>query len=389
MNFDVVVSGAGLVGICAAHTFAQQGYSTLLVGNDESEATLGNKGFDLRTVALAPVALNQMSELNVELPSDYGSIVSMHVWEHEGSAAIDICAADTGTKQLAAVFENHSLVQALLETPQANLTLHLTGYVTEVNPAKRELLIHDLGHVGTKFLVVAEGSNSSTVAQLNCRYSMSKDLKQSAIATVVELARPHDNIALQVFQPTPIALLPMSNPNLMSLVWSMPAESVNQYKQLADETFIEKLNDACAAVVSPIRWSDRRLSFPLHHRLVSDFNPLSWVLILGDAAHTIHPLAGQGVNLGLEDVRAVKQALQQGPKRLDHDRRWRSFNAKRHLRARAMLELMSLFSNIYANTSPSWRLLRNMGVRRVNSNRAIKRQIVREAMGVGPIASLL
>ena len=101
------------------------------------------------------------------------------------------------------------------------------------------------------------------------------------------------------------------------------------------------------------------------------------------------PLAGQGVNLGLEDVRAIDKVLRDRPSRLNKSNLWRAFNAKRKLRAASMVQLMSFFSRVYALQSPYMRLLRNSGVRWVNANDGLKRQLIHEAMGVGPIASVL
>lgn len=389
MEFDVVVSGAGIVGLCAAHTFAQQGYATLLVGEDDSHRTLGAQGVDRRTVALAPVAIAQLQELAVDLPSACGSISAMHVWEDEGSAAIDMRADEICANQLAAVFENHRLVQALLNASRTNLSFHLTGRLNTLDTSSRTLNVQNLGTVETKFLVVAEGSNSSTVGQLNGQYSIDQDLQQTAVATTVELKNPHKNTAWQIFQPTPLALLPMAQTNLMSLIWSMPTSDAAQIKEISDAAFLKNLNEACASVVGELVSTDRRMSFPLSQRLLADFNPLPWVLILGDAAHTLHPLAGQGVNLGLEDVRAIQGLLRELPDRIDRPGSWRAFSTRRQLRARSMLHLMSFFTRIYASSSPTVRLLRNVGVRQVNATQTIKRQLIREAMGLGPMANAL
>lgn len=389
LTYDVVVSGAGITGLAAAHMFANYGYNTLLIDHDIAPDTTGRLGTDLRTVALSPVAVKQLQELGVDLPSRTGYIDAMHVWESDGSSSITMTADEAEEPHLAFVYENAGIATALKSRRKNGLKTNLNGRVTAVNASARSLDVDAIGTLRTDLLVIAEGSNSSTCQLLGSSYEIDQDLKERAIATIIKTDVAHKNSAWQVFGPKPLALLPLAEPNMLSLIWSLPTDVAAQTMDLSDREFTHRLNQACEKVAGTATEVDRRMSFPLRQRLVSDFNPLPWVLILGDAAHTIHPLAGQGVNLGLEDVRAVENVLQYRPKRLNKPNMWRTFNAKRKLRAATMVQLMSFFSNIYALQSPYMRLIRNMGVRWVNENEGIKRQLIREAMGIGPIASVL
>ena len=389
MTYDVVVSGAGITGLAAAHTFANHGYKTLLVDRDQSPDTRGKLGADLRTVALSPVATKQLRDLGVDLPSQTSRIDTMHVWENDGSSAITMTANEVDQPHLAYVYENRDIVSALKSRRNDCLEKNLDGRVKAINANARSIEIDSDGLVETYLLVVAEGSNSSTRQLLQCSFDIDQDLQEHAIATIVKTDTLHENIAWQVFGPTPLALLPLTEPNMLSLIWSLPKDVASETMNLSDSAFAERLNHACEQVAGYITDIDRRMSFPLRHRLVADFNPLPWVLIIGDAAHTLHPLAGQGVNLGLEDVRAVDAVLRGRPTSLNKPSMWRAFNAKRKLRATTMVQLMSFFTNVYSLQSPYMRLIRNMGVRWVNDNRGLKRQLIREAMGIGPIASVL
>ncbi|MCY4130483.1 MAG: FAD-dependent monooxygenase [Gammaproteobacteria bacterium] len=388
-TYDVVVSGAGIVGLAAAHMFTHHGYKTLVVDRDQSPDTTGRLGADLRTIALSPVASTQLQALGIDLPSRTGCIESMHVWESDGSSAITMTANEVQEPRLAFVFENKSIAAALKARRHDRLQTNLNGRITGIDVDARSIEIDNASTFHTDLLVVAEGSNSSTCQLLGSTLDIDQELQEHAIATIVKTDAPHKNSAWQVFGPSPLALLPLSEPNMLSLIWSLPSDVSARTMELSDCEFMKCLNRTCEEVVGTVTEVDRRMSFPLHQRLVSDFNPLPWVLILGDAAHTIHPLAGQGVNLGLEDVRAVENVLKGGPQRLNTPNMWRTFNAKRKLRAAAMVQLMSFFSSIYALQSPYMRLIRNMGVNWVNTNEGLKRQIIKEAMGFGPIARVL
>ena len=389
MTYDVVVSGAGITGLAVAHTFANHGYKTLVVDRDQSSDTTGRLGTDLRTVALSPVATHQLQELDVDLPSRKGRIDRMHVWENDGSSAITMTANEVDEPHLAFVYENKGITAALKSRQYDGFEINLNGFVTAVNENVRSLEINGVGTVQTDLLVVAEGSNSSTCQLLGSSLDIDQDLQERAIATIVQVDSQHQNSAWQVFGPTPLALLPLPEPNMHSLIWSLPNDLAIATMELSDDEFIQSLNQACEQVVGSVTDVDRRMSFPLRQRLIADFNPLPWVLILGDAAHTIHPLAGQGVNLGLEDVRAVDAVLRDRPARINKPNLWRAFNAKRKIRAATMVQLTTFFSSIYALESPYMRLIRNMGVRWVNDNKGLKRQLIREAMGIGPVASVL
>lgn len=388
MSLDVVVSGAGIVGLAAAQTFASHGYRTLLVDPDQTPDTVGVFGVDLRTVALSPVAIDQLAELAIELPSTSGFIDAMHVWESDGSAAITMKADEVQEPHLATVYENQVVTDALKARCPKSLEMKFRASVTAIDAATRTLDIDGIGPVKTNLLVIAEGANSSTRKLLDVGLDIDEDLQQHAIATIIKFDAAHTNMAWQVFGPTPLALLPLPQADLMALIWSLPSDVASETMALSDSEFILRLNLACEDVIGTATAVDRRVSFPLRQQLVSDFNPSPWILIVGDAAHTLHPLAGQGVNLGLEDVRAVDKVLHNQPSRLNKPNLWRPFNAKRKLRAAGMVQLMSLFTNVYSLKSPYMRLFRNIGVRWVNANEGLKRQLILEAMGIGPIASV-
>ena len=387
--YEVVVSGAGITGLAAAHMFAQHGYKTLVIDRDQSPDTNGRLGTDLRTVALSPVATKQLQELGVDLPSRTGCIESMHVWENDGSSSITMTADEVGEPRLATVYENEGITTALKSRHNDGLEVNSSGRVTGIDVDAHSLEIDGVNTIKTDLLVVAEGSNSSTCQLLGSTFDIDQELQEHAIATVIKSDAPHKNSAWQVFGPSPLALLPLPEPNMLSLIWSLPSDDAAQTMTLSDCEFTQCLNQASEGVAGTVTEVDRRMSFPLRQRVVSDFNPLPWVLIVGDAAHTIHPLAGQGVNLGLEDVRAVENVLHDGTKRLNKPNMWRTFSAKRKIRAATMVQLMSFFSNVYAQQSPYMRLIRNVGVKWINANEGLKRQLIREAMGIGPIAGVL
>ena len=388
-ELDVVVSGAGIVGLAAAHTFARAGKRTLLIDPHQPADQAGRFGHDIRTVALSPVSLAQCCHLAESVPKSQGRIHDMYVWEKDGTAAISLSREDANTDCLAAVIENSTLVKALLAREHENLKVRFGAHITRLDTNERLVELSDQQLYKTSLLVVAEGSQSATIELLDVKPRIDTDLGQRAIATLALCQDPHRYRAWQIFAPTPLALLPCIDPHLVSVIWSVHNKYANCLEAMDELQFTHKLRLATESVLGEIQQVDKRVSFPLRQHVLSDFNPLPWVLVIGDAARTIHPLAGQGVNLGLEDVRACKQVLNVDPPRLDKPGLWRNFAAKRLLRSLGVAHLMSAFNWVYSADSIYLRTLRNAGVRWVNQNTAVKRQLIKEAMGLGPVAVVL
>lgn len=387
-DVDVVVSGGGIVGLAVAHTFACHDWQTLLVDSDKAPDSQGRLGSDIRTVALSPKSLKQLHAMGLPDDTAHGTIEHMQVWEDDGTAAMSISAKDVDESRLAVVLENEKIINALEAQKRPKLELQVGTSISNIAHHSQILYLANMGEVSTRLFVIAEGSASDSLTLIGSKFETNKNLEQRAIASIVEFELPHQNRAFQKFGPTPLALLPLEKPNQMALIWSLPTGEAQQIQALDDDQFCEELLASCERKCGEIQRIDRRLSFPLNHRLVSDFNPSPWVLVIGDAAHTIHPLAGQGVNIGLEDVHGIATELQNSDSDLSANGRWRNWAAKRKLRATSIMKMMSLFTDIYAASSPLARLVRNTGVRFVSSNQAIKRQLIREAMGLGPIANI-
>ena len=387
-EFDVVVSGGGIVGLSTAHSFATRGWQTLLIDSDKTPDSMGHLGSDLRTVALSPAAYQLLEDLGLPEEFPKGTIERMSVWEDDGTAAIDMSCHDVNEPYLAVVLEVTPMVEALRNNNPSNLTVRSGSTITCIETRSRTVVVDKTDAIRTQLLVIAEGSRSSSVELMNAKFAIDQNLNQHTLATTVDFAQPHNNCAWQKFAPTPVALLPHKKPNRMSVLWSLPENDASALAQLDEPTFLQKLTTTLERICGEALVTDRRIVFPLAHRLLADFNPEPWVLVIGDAAHTIHPLAGQGVNLGLEDVRVLAHELNRSNQRLGSPARWREYAAKRKLRANSLIKLMMFFSQTYSASHPFARLIRNAGVRLVNSSASFKKQLIREAMGTGPLANV-
>jgi 2-octaprenylphenol hydroxylase len=300
-------------------------------------------------------------------------------------------AAEVGRQELGWIVENGPTLAALWTVLEAqpNIELRLGEPVTTVS-AGADCVRLGLGggSVAAALLVAADGARSRVREALGVAAEV-RPTGHHALATVVRTARPHGGVAHQCFlSDGPVALLPSLDPQLCSVVWSQsPAEAARRLA-LDEAAFCVELTRATGRRLGAIEDVDRRLVFPLDQVLAAALQPAGRILLIGDAAHVLHPLAGLGANLGFEDVRALLDVLGRLPAGADPGevQLWTTFARQRRQRARTMIDLMATLQRLYAGSDPWWQWLRNTGVHWLNRVAPVKQQIMREAMGLGPLS---
>ncbi len=309
----------------------------------------------------------------------------MCVWEEHGSGRLTFSANEAGVDALAWMVESSRACVALCDEcdglPNVDWIEGIVSQVVSQNTAVTLELKNR--SISARLLVAADGAESR-VRELAGADLVDRGGIDAAVATVVRAERPHRGVAYQRFSATgPLAFLPLADPLCCAVIWSNERETTAELAALDDAAFTEALEVASERALGRIAEVDRRFTFPLPQRVVRDFNPAPRILLVGDAAHTLHPLAGQGVNLGLEDVAGIAEEAQRDPTDLGRPGRWRGFALRRRARAEVMIALMRGLRDGYAYGGPVGRWIRNSGVRLIDAAPAIKQQLVREAMGVG------
>jgi len=384
---DVAVVGAGIVGLGAALALAQGGLRVALLERVAPQRVRSALGFDPRTVALAPPAVALLKRLGVWDEADAAPIDHMKVWEEEGTAALHFGDGET----LAHVVENSALVErmwnaAAEQCAEVRCPFRVTDYTELAESAVLASEGADTPCVVARLVLAADGAAGGIGELVGARMRRSRPL-QHAIVSVVHCRREHEGVALQRFgaDGSVLALLPLADPCHRALIWSLPTFRQQAAMAWNDNAFCRALNDETEAEADVCSVGPR-FAFPLRQGLASDINPSQRLLVLGDAARTLHPMAGQGVNIGLEDVRALLAGLPAGD--LAPPGAWRRFAADRRARSKLMLGLHSALLGAYGANAPLARAVRNMGVRFLNGNSTIKAQLVREAMGVGALTTI-
>ena len=319
-TLDAVVAGGGVVGAATALMLASEGLQVALVEPRQPLAWQRNVR-DLRVYAFAPDNAALFAELGV-WPSLLASRVQpyrrMQVWDAAGGDALAFDADSLGQQQLGWIIENGALVDALWRLlPAAGVRLHC--------PARIETLQQDGNSVRVglddgltleaRLAIAADGGQSAlrTLAGIGTR---GHDYQQQGVVAFVASELPHRETCWQRFLPTgPVALLPFNDDGdeavqgrLGSIVWTLPNAEAQRLRDADPAEFETALAAAFGGELGAFRLQSARAAFPLQRQL-ADTHVAGRVLLLGDAAHVVHPLAGQGVNLGLRDVAALRDHL--------------------------------------------------------------------------------
>ena len=387
-DFDAIITGGGIVGSSAALCLARRDRHVLLVDSKVPQTPDLNDEFDIRTVALSPRSMNLLESFDSMADVRRGPIKRIRVWEREGTAAVVFDANEIGAEVLAEVVEVSALVRRLWTSLVDRIEVRAPSTIEAVECYGDAVeLVIDKDVVSAACLVVAEGRESSTLKQLGISAQNFGSMGR-AIGTVAKTVDPHNGCALQHFGDGILAFLPLPEKRSVSVVWSLPTGRYDQLLTLDGRAFAAALTHESESVLGEVAEVGERVGFPFGQSLVSDFNPMPRVLVIGDAARTVHPLAGQGVNLGLEDVQGIQQVARHIKGDMGEDNIWRRFAIRRRARSRMMLQLMDFFDRTYGASGPYGRWARNLGVRTVNKVPALKYQLMREAMGLGPLATL-
>jgi ubiquinone biosynthesis UbiH/UbiF/VisC/COQ6 family hydroxylase len=387
-DFDAIITGGGIVGSSAALCLARRDRHVLLVDSKVPQTPGLNDEFDIRTVALSPRSMNLLESFDSMADVRRGPIKRIRVWEREGTAAVVFDANEIGAEVLAEVVEVSALVRRLWTSLVDRIEVRAPSTIEAVECYGDAVeLVIDKDVVSAACLVVAEGRESSTLKQLGISAQNFGSMGR-AIGTVAKTVDPHNGGALQHFGDGILAFLPLPEKRSISVVWSLPTGRYDQLLTLDGRAFAAALTHESESVLGEVAEVGERVGFSFGQSLVSDFNPMPRVLVIGDAARTVHPLAGQGVNLGLEDVQGIQQVARHIKGDMGEDNIWRRFAIRRRARSRMMLQLMDFFYRTYGASGPYGRWARNLGVRTVNKVPALKYQLMREAMGLGPLATL-
>jgi 2-octaprenyl-6-methoxyphenol hydroxylase len=338
---DVIIFGGGLVGLALASALDSSGLSAIVV-DPADPAPRTSSAFDGRTSAVSSSSMRMLEAIGVtgHLAEPGCPIRTIAVADGLEPGGLHFDADED--EALGWMHENRNLRAALQARAEAGKSSWLLwkSQVTDVDRAEHGVTVAlaDGRKLNAPLLIAADGRNSATREAAGIRMARWKYAHQ-AIVSVLRHEQPHGHVAYEIFYPSgPFALLPMtddSDGHRSAIVWSVPEPDAPGWLALSDEDFAAEARAAMGGFLGDVSLLAPRSSFPLgfHHAAQITAQRLA---LVGDAAHAIHPIAGQGLNLGFRDVAALAQVLVEGARLgldlgdrqlLDRYQRWRSLDA--------------------------------------------------------------
>jgi 2-octaprenylphenol hydroxylase len=390
MLVDVVVAGGGMVGAALACALAQNDVRVALVEKYRPSQDWPQDEVDLRVSALTRASQNLLQNLGAwqeMMTMRVSPYRHMHVWDAGGRGSIQFDAADIGEPDLGHIVENRVIQLGLWRCLErlGNLQIHSPDAVSDMRTSEAGVVVKLEGgaEIRAQLLVGAEGAGSP-VREMAGINSSGWAYDQHAIVATIWPRHHHGEVARQRFMPNgPLAFLPIVD-GRCSIVWSTSPPEAERLMALDDKAFCRELTQASDQMLGEIIRVGPRGAFPLRLRNADQYVQPGLALV-GDAAHGIHPLAGQGVNLGFLDAATLVNVL------LEARRDGRALGGmavlRRYERARkgnnvAMLGAMDFFKRLFSNTNPLLGLVRNLGLTLADLSGPAKQLTIRRALGL-------
>lgn len=397
-RFDILVVGGGMIGGALALGLSRQGWQVGLIESapanqmtQAAEPAVSVDDYEPRVSAVSVASQRLLESLGVwhsVAAARHCPYRDMVVWDGDGTGRIHFNASEMGARSLGTIVENREIVRALFNALAESTVAVFDGVRVKSWNREQGLKLED-DRILTADLVVGADGGQSRLRQWAGLATREWDYDQQAIVATVRTEKPHDFTAWQRFTPTgPLAFLPLGHENgdahFCSVVWSQDTEEARRLMALADDAFAEAIGKALENQLGHVQSVSRRYAFPLRQRHAKDYIA-DGIALVGDAAHTIHPLAGQGANLGYADVAVLldelSQAHRSGVSPSDalvlgrYQRRRKGENL-------IMMAAMEGFKQLFSRDELPVRWLRNTGMRWLDRLAPLKNRIAAEAMGI-------
>ncbi|WP_300730994.1 2-octaprenyl-3-methyl-6-methoxy-1,4-benzoquinol hydroxylase [Pseudomonas sp.] len=395
MRADLLIVGAGMVGSALALALKDSGLKILLLdgGSLSVKAFDPQAPFEPRVSALSAASqriLGRLGAWDGIVARRLGPYSHMQVWEGSGTGHIHFSAASVHADVLGHIVENRVVQDALIERLQGTgIEMLANARMEQMRRSGDDwlLTLADGRTLRAPLVIAADGANSA-VRRLTGTETREWDYLHHAIVTSVRCAEPHQHTAWQRFTDDgPLAFLPLARDGQQdwcSIVWSTTPEQAEHLMALDDAGFCRELTFAFEGRLGDVVSVDPRVCVPLRQRHAKRYVAQGLALI-GDAAHTIHPLAGQGVNLGFLDAAVLADVLMHALDRgeaLADVRVLSRFERRRMPHNLALMAAMEGFERLFQANSLTARLVRNTGLKWVNQMPEAKALFVRQALGL-------
>lgn len=372
----ITVVGGGIMGCLASLTAAQSSYSVAWFGPEEQGRA---DGADARNYALAPATVDLLKRLGVwpALQSKACMVTRMEVFS--GSVRVDLSASDAGSEFLSAMVLHQDLLDTLEQA---------AGFCPQVQriAARPDSLVAGLNGVEvlsrgesvfTQLLVGADGARSWVRQQAGIHWGQ-RDYGQQAVVAAFRSQHPHGGVAAQWFDRGEVlALLPLADPHSFSMVWSTSKTNPASHASMAQ--FLQELPERTGQRFGALTLQSGAVAAPLKMLLTDSQSALRTVL-LGDAAHTVHPLAGYGLNLGVQDLLCLEQLWKSAQLDPGAASLLRAYDRSRRLQVKKVQWGLDLLQRFVTQTHPTLEKARGFGMRLVGDFGPLRQFLIRQAI---------
>jgi len=391
---DIVVSGAGMVGSVTALLLAEKGFRVTLIESQPQTQYSEKSTRQLRVSAISKHNLALFKRLGLTegwQTKRIGSYKQMHVWDNHSTGEITFNSEGGGV--LGAMIENNQIIAAAqqLANDHNNIDVLYQTSISDFEDVERKVSVmlssptHNNSNQSSQtkmsghLLLGADGARSQIRTQLGIE-TQQKPYKQHGLVCYLQIGNAPNETALQAFNSSgPVGLLPMDD-GLFSMVWSLPEEQVKHWLKADENYFINGLKAHINRDFGDIELRSERQSFPLYQTYAKAFYK-GRVALLGDAAHTIHPLAGQGVNLGFGDAECLVRKITDVTLK-NNDEVANAFKKYQRVRMAEVYktsETMHGLHHLFGNSTATVKMLRAFGMNRLNQLKPIKQWLLRQA----------
>ncbi len=387
---DVVVAGGGIIGASFACLLEQAGLTVILLeAGIRQVSSLKQKDPRVFAITMASEQILKKAGAWRRLhEEDIACFRKMHVWDENGLGEVKFDSAALCKPTMGYIISYQAIADALQERMLDSENIRCIWSVSPAFIKEEEKAIMIGTEDGliyrTRLVVAADGNNSKLRKLANIDY-IKHDYNQSALACIVTTEYPHDEMARQRFlKRGPLAFLPMKDPHQSAIVWSTSPDHAQRLHDMDEKAFRCELAESFGNELGEIKTNTKRVVFPLSRAQASQYTK-SRIALIGDSAHSIHPLAGLGANIGLLDAAALAEIVidtcQRGrdPGRLQVLRRyerWRKGENKN------VMYLMDGFKHLFENQHQAVQWIRNFGLDMVDSLPVVKHSIMKRAMGL-------
>lgn len=389
---DIVIVGGGLTGPALALALANAGQTVTII-DSLPQTVRKNAAFDGRSYALALASVRLLKGIGIwdAVAGHAQPMLEIKVTDGragEGAAPCFLHFDHTEIEEgpMGHMLEDRYLRRAFLDAMKTHPGItQVTDTVVaqDVDTGSMQVTLASGETISARLLVGSDGRSSGTARRAGITRT-GWDYGQTALVAAIEHELPHNGIAHQFFMPPgPLAILPLPG-NVSSIVWSETTETAEQFAALSDEEFMQVLRPRFGDFLGEISLRGKRYTYPLGLSLANSF-VAERVALIGDAAHGVHPIAGQGLNAGLRDVGALAQVIVDATKRgedfaaadvLARYQQWRRFDTT------TLALTTDLTNRLFSNDNPLLRFARDLGMGAVNAMPTLRRGFIREAAGL-------